>query len=145
MFKLESSIDNNKYDLDRFMNPVKSTERSKALYFDVIDSEFLFQLQKLSNFGTYKILDEEGRPDLLSERIFGTGKIQYWWILMLLNGLRLPSDLKRGMTIKYPSMYDLEAIYINLLPNISNGRESRSSIMAKEDRPLVRKEILYES
>ena len=139
MFKLESNIDNNKYDLDRFIREVPES-RSRALYFDIIDSEFLFQLKNLSNFGLYTVFDEEGRPDLLSERIFGVGKIQYWWILMILNDLRLPSDLKGGMTIKFPSIHDLERIYVNLLPNISPSNYSRSSISVK--KPLVRKESL---
>lgn len=138
MYKLDNNQQNNKYDIDRFMNPV---DNKKAIYFDIVDSEFLLQLKQLSTFGTYRVLDEEGRPDLLTERIYGAGNIQYWWILMLLNELRLPKDLKRGMIIKFPTVLDLEEIYVNLLPHIDKATVSRSSIFVK-GKPLVRKESL---
>lgn len=138
MYKLDNNQQNNKYDIDRFMNPI---ENKKTIYFDIVDSEFLLQLKQLSTFGTYRVLDEEGRPDLLTERIYGVGNIQYWWILMLLNELRLPKDLKRGMIIKFPTVLDLEDIYVNLLPHIDKSTVSRSSIFVK-DKPLVRKESL---
>ena len=138
MFKLESSIDNDKYDLDRFMKPV---DNQKTMYFDVVDSEFLLGLKQISKFGTYRIFDEEGRPDLLSERIYGPGRIQYWWIIMLFNNFRLPGDIKRGMIVKFPTVTDLENIYVDLLPNINSSKISKSSIMVK-DKPLVRKESL---
>ena len=138
MYKLDNNQQNNKYDIDRFMNPI---ENKKSIYFDIVDSEFLLQLKQLATFGTYRVLDEEGRPDLLTERIYGTGNIQYWWILMLLNELRLPKDLKRGMIIKFPTILDLEEIYVNLLPHIDKATVSRSSIFVK-GKPLVRKESL---
>ena len=60
---------------------------------------------------------------------------------MLLNELRLPKDLKRGMIIKFPTVLDLEEIYVNLLPHIDKATVSRSSIFVK-GKPLVRKESL---
>lgn len=135
MYDVNNDIQNDKYDLDRFINPV---DNSKTTYFDIVDSEFLFKLKSLDRFGTYNVIFEEGRPDLLSERIYGVGNTQYWWLLMYFNNIRLPRELKRGTTIRYPLIVDLENIYVNLLPHIGS---SRASITVKQ-QPLVRREIL---
>lgn len=114
-----------RYDLAKFISPVKR----RFAYFDIVDSEFLSSIRKLKKFNTYTITSEEGRPDLLSERIYGLGEIQFWWILMILNELRLPKDLKRGMIIKYPSRDDLEGIYLSL----GNKPESPLNTLGDDD------------
>lgn len=100
-----------RYDIAKFNRPV---DGSRFAYFDIVDSEFLRKLTNLKKFKTYIVKSEEGRPDLLAERIYGLGQSQFWWILMILNELRLPRDLKRGMIIRYPMRSDLEGIYLSL-------------------------------
>lgn len=109
-----------RYDITKFSNPVDQ----KFAYFDIIDSDFLFKLRNLKKFETYTITIEEGRPELVSERIYGLGETQFWWIIMLLNELRLPQDLKRGMVIRYPTRNDLEDIYLGLGNKPTNGLKS---------------------
>lgn len=105
-----------KFDIMKFNAPVDS----KYSYFDIIDSEFLTKLKNLKKYKTYTITVEEGRPDLISEKIYGLGQTQFWWILMVLNELRLPKDLKRGLIIRYPTREDLDGLYLSLGNNNVN-------------------------
>ena len=116
-FKLnlnQSYID--KFDIMKFSAPVNS----KYAYFDIIDSEFLRKLKNLKKYKTYTVTVEEGRPELISERIYGLGQTQFWWILMVLNELRLPKDLKRGLVLRYPTREDLDGLYLGLNNNDNN-------------------------
>ena len=79
---------------------------------DLLNSEFLRQLKELPENGTYTVSTEEGRPDLLSYKIYTD--TQYWWLLLIYNDLVYVDDLVLGMTIKFPSLADLEAIYFSL-------------------------------
>lgn len=116
-FKLnlnQSYID--KFDIMKFNAPVNL----KYAYFDIIDSEFLRKLKNLKKYKTYTVTVEEGRPELISERIYGLGQTQFWWILMVLNELRLPKDLKRGLVLRYPTREDLDGLYLGLNNNDNN-------------------------
>ena len=71
-FKLnlnQSYID--KFDIMKFNAPVNS----KYAYFDIIDSEFLRKLKNLKKYKTYTVTVEEGRPELISERIYGLNPV----------------------------------------------------------------------
>jgi hypothetical protein len=100
-----------KFDIGKFMLPVNN---NFASYFDVTDSEFLRNLQNNMEMRPYTIVKEVGRPDLLSESCYGSGNTELWWILMIINNMRLPTDLTLGKIIYYPSLRLLEDIYTRL-------------------------------
>ena len=99
-----------RYDVSNF---IRRTEKNDN-YFDIVDSEFLFRIKKLKNLRVFVVTIEANRPDLLSEAIYGEGNHQLWWILMFINNLRLPTDIKTGMVIQYPTLDQLENIYFSL-------------------------------
>lgn len=114
MFKIDSDKLAQRYDISKFM----SNENGSIL--DSVDSEFMYKLKNLSRYGTYTVISEVGRPDLLSERIYGAGLTQYWWILMMVNELRFPWDLTMNLVLRYPLIDDLEDIYFSLTPDVSS-------------------------
>lgn len=128
MYKIDPDYNLDRFDISRFMQPVTG---EAIAYFDIVDSEFLKNLMAIKVVGTYFVSKEEGRPDLLSERIYGTGNTQYWWILMLFNDLRLPSDLKRNTTVRYPTLSDLETLLVSLTPQGNNLRGKTGKIFEK--------------
>nr|DAP65232.1 MAG TPA: baseplate wedge protein [Caudoviricetes sp.] len=121
----QSYID--RFDIMKFNAPVNS----KFSYFDIIDSEFLRKLKSLKKYKTYKVTVEEGRPELVSERIYGVGQNQFWWILMVLNELRLPKDLKRGLVLRYPTREELEDIYLSLNNDTNSSNKPRLNDISK--------------
>nr|DAY41674.1 MAG TPA: baseplate wedge protein [Caudoviricetes sp.] len=121
----QSYID--RFDIMKFNAPVDS----KFSYFDIIDSEFLRKLKSLKKYKTYKVTVEEGRPELVSERIYGLGQTQFWWILMILNEIRLPKDLKRGLILRYSTREELENIYLSLNNDTNSNNKPRLNDISK--------------
>lgn len=118
MFKIDSNKMAQRYDISKFM----SNENGSIL--DSVDSEFLYKLMNLDQYGSYTVISEVGRPDLLSERIYGAGLTQYWWILMYVNELRFPWDLTMNLVLRYPLIDDLEDIYLTLTPDITSDSQT---------------------
>lgn len=79
--------------------------------FDPLNSYLLYQIPLLPIVGTYTIRKEENRPDLLSYNLYGD--TQYWWIILWYNSLYKPEDLKVGVKINYPSLSNIEQLYMN--------------------------------
>lgn len=94
-----------RFDLAKFM------EFGDDGVFDPLNSYMLYQIPRLTTIGTYVIRKEAERPDLLSYVIYGD--TQYWWVLMWYNAITKPQDLVTGLTIKYPSLGQLEQLYTN--------------------------------
>lgn len=46
--------------------------------------------------------DEKGAPDLISKKIFDTE--DYWWHIMVYNGLCLYQDIVEGMSLRIPDI-----------------------------------------
>lgn len=80
--------------------------------FDPLTSYTLDQLKKLPVKGNYAISGEDGRPDLVSYRIYGS--TQYWWLLMFYNDKINIEDIKTSDILYYPSLDDLENFYFSL-------------------------------
>jgi len=80
--------------------------------YDTVRSYFLYKVGKLPATATYTVIEEDGRPELLAHNIYGT--TQLWWLLMYYNGLIRPSDIVAGLKISYPSLRDLEDLYLSL-------------------------------
>ena len=94
-----------RYDLGKFI------EFSDG--FDPLTCAFFEEIDTLSVGGQYTVQGEDARPDLLSFRIYGD--VQYWWILMLFNGIKdINDDLKTGVEIRYPSISSIEDFYFSL-------------------------------
>lgn len=119
-----------KYDLCKFINKVDNN------FFDITDSQFMNLVNSLE-MKTYRVIREHQRPDLLSENIYGTGNTSLWWLLLFINGLSSPQELKSGMLIKFPTLNQLEDIYLKLsstLVSIDNSTKStiNKAIISKE-------------
>lgn len=81
--------------------------------FDVLNSYMLNTLKTLPSSGFVTYTGLSYRPDLLSEQCY-SGDSQYWWVLMMYNGLSSADDLIQGNSYKYPSLSDLEDVYFSL-------------------------------
>lgn len=94
-----------RFDLQKFVG------FSENVY-DYLDSYFIEQVTKLPVFGKTIVQIEENRPDLVSYRIYGT--TQFWYILMLYNGMVSPFELVEGQELNYPKIEDIEKLYFSL-------------------------------
>lgn len=80
--------------------------------YDPLNSSMMTDVTTLPQGGQYTVQGEDGRPDLLSYRIYG--HTQYWWILLLYNRLLDYSSIATGDVILYPSLDSLENFYFSL-------------------------------
>lgn len=127
MFKLANQSQAYRYDISNFIS-----RTAEGNYFDIVDSEFLNHLKSLKNLRVFVVTSQANRPDLLSEAIYGAGVHQLWWIIMYVNNLRLPTDIKTGMTINYPTIDQLETIYFKLVANnIPSNLKEPTAIIEK--------------
>ena len=65
--------------------------------YDPLTSDFLLKLPNLKIGGEYKIQKDELRPDNISFNIYGD--TQYWWVIMLYNGINELNELTSDKTI----------------------------------------------
>jgi hypothetical protein len=77
--------------------------------FDPANSRFLQRLKELPAIGQYTVVNDEGRPDLVSHAIYQD--TQFWWILLAYNGLLKSDDLVPGFEVQYFSLTDLNQLY----------------------------------
>lgn len=94
-----------RFDLQKFVGFTENV-------YDYLDSYFIEQVAKLPVFGKTIVQIEENRPDLVSYRIYGT--TQFWYILMLYNGMVSPFELVEGQELNYPKIEDIEKLYFSL-------------------------------
>lgn len=87
---------------------VLKTGSEAVVYFDIMDSELLEMITNSQKLRSIYVRSEIGRPDLLTESIYGYGDPWLWWIVMEINGLLFPSDIKAGMRIKFLTKPDLD-------------------------------------
>lgn len=76
---------------------------------DPLNSFMIININKLPEYGTIMITNQELRPDLLSYRIYGD--TQYWWLLLKYNNILDINELYNGRIIRYPSLDDIEYMY----------------------------------
>lgn len=93
-----------RYDQGKFMEFTDN--------YDPLTSSFMNDLISLPQVGKYTVQGEDGKPDLLSYRIYGD--TQYWWVLLIYNRKFEFSDIKTGDEIVYPSVDSLEDVYFSL-------------------------------
>jgi hypothetical protein len=94
-----------RFDLQKFVGLTEDV-------YDYLDSYFIDKVAKLPVYGTTFVQIEEARPDLVSYRLYKT--TQFWYILMLYNGMVSPFDLVEGQELKYPRIEDIEELYFSL-------------------------------
>tara|TARA_B100000700_G_scaffold311500_2_gene393635 strand:+ start:101917 stop:102783 length:867 start_codon:yes stop_codon:yes gene_type:complete len=102
-------IDINKQTEKRYAPEKLIRYSEKGGVYDILDSHFLAELARMPMAGTYVVVEDEGRPDVIAYKLFGS--TEYWWILMAYNNLVIPSQLVAGATIKYPNIQRLETMY----------------------------------
>jgi len=115
-----------RYDIAKFLEYV--TPDSGGSLFDVLGSYFWANVIFLPISGTYTVLSEANRPDLISYRIYGD--TQYYWIIMIYNGIANNEDIQLGTKIYYPSLQDLDNLYfkLNSLQTKANAAESLAAV-----------------
>jgi len=107
MFHLDEALETEaRYDIAKFCDFQEDV-------LDDLTSYFILKLPSLPEGGTYLVSGEEHRPDLLSYNIYKN--TQYWWPLLIYNGIRSTEDLIAGTTIRFPSIDSLEALYFQLV------------------------------
>lgn len=99
---------NNSLDTDTRYDTIKFLEFNKDNV-DPLNSFMLLNITNLPPHGTYLVKNEEGRPDLLSYRIYND--TQYWWALMWYNSIMNVNDIKTGMVLQYFNVGQLEELY----------------------------------
>lgn len=102
-------IDLNSNTTDRF-DMGKFLEYSDN--YDPLTSAIMSDVLTLRSGGQYTVQGEDGRPDLISFRIYGN--VQYWWILLLYNSILDYNSIVTGEVLNYPSLDSLEDFYFSL-------------------------------
>lgn len=106
MFYINTEIETpTRFDIAKFF-------RFTGIGFEVLDSAMLQLVSELPVSGYFTITTQAERPDLLSWDIYNS--VDYWWVLLLYNGINRVKDLTIGKVISYPSLDSLASFYLNL-------------------------------
>lgn len=92
-------------------------DMSKFMLFDVdvyepVTSSVLENIKNLKSGGQYTVTGEDFRPDLISNKIYGTTEL--WWILLIYNEKLSFNDVQNSDELEYPSVQALEDLYFSL-------------------------------
>lgn len=84
--------------------------------YDFLRSYFCQKLGYVPSYSDFEITVQEERIDLIANTIFdGTyNPVQYWWIILMYNGIYDISELKTGTKLKAPRLSDLEDLYFRV-------------------------------
>lgn len=93
--------------------------------FDPLTGQFQYQLLSLPVAGEYLIQGNVERPDAISYLIYGDP--QYWWILLMYNGILDVSGISTGTVISYPSIDNLENLLFSLKADETAQQAATSS------------------
>lgn len=80
--------------------------------FDIIRSYFSQQLGYIPEFGDMEIVTNEGRIDLCA--LDALGETQYFWILLMYNGIIDVNELTTGKILKIPDKNKIEELYFRV-------------------------------
>ncbi len=78
-------------------------------FFDVYNSNFLFLINEIKEYGEFKVTNEERRIDLISYNIYGS--TQFWWMLLEYNDIVDQFAISKGDVLKFFDLSDLESKY----------------------------------
>ena len=101
-FELESD---ERYDLGKFLQWVDDNH-------DPLTSNLFENIKKIKSGGLYTIQGDGERPDNISFKIYGS--TEYWWVILLYNGITEYNSLPNGKQINYPNLQALEDFYFSL-------------------------------
>ena len=110
-FELESD---ERYDLGKFLQWVDDNH-------DPLTSSMFENVRKLRSGGNYIVQGDGERPDNISFKLYGS--TEYWWIILIYNGLIEHNRISNGQQIKYPEIQALEDFYFSL--KIKQDRQDR--------------------
>jgi len=99
------------YETDIRFDNAKFLDYSEGCY-ETLTSSFLYEIEKLPPVDRFTVTSEEKRPDLISQKIYGS--TQYWWLLMEYNNIIDINNIVNGTIFEYPDLIDLENIYFSL-------------------------------
>ena len=96
------------------------TDLSKFMLFDVdsydVNTAQIFTLiRELPVSGEYTVQGQDGRPDLVSYEIYND--TQYWWVLLIYNGMTDTSEIVHADTLRFPDLQSLEDLFFSLKVN----------------------------
>jgi len=112
MYYINTSRDiKNRYDIAKFVEWY--TPSFDTPVYDILYSYFWNNVVNIPQGGSFVVSGEENRPDLISYKIYG--ETQYWWIILLYNGLSSNEQVTAGLELKYPLLVDMEALYFKLM------------------------------
>lgn len=80
--------------------------------YDPLTSTFIQELRELPSAGEFIVQNEEGRPELVSFRIYGT--TQHWWILLIYNDILETDGFTNGDVIRFPSLDSIDDLFFSL-------------------------------
>jgi hypothetical protein len=80
--------------------------------YDPMTSDILDNFQSLEAGGQFRVEGDDGRPDIISDKIYGS--TQYWWAILLYNGFQSFNDIVHAQELRYPALSDVEDFYFNL-------------------------------
>lgn len=124
-----------RFDISKFMSFENDVH-------DPLTSFFFQKLKSLPVRGKYKITVDSGRPEFISQILFGN--TQYWWLIMEYNDLLYTSELVNGLEINYFSLNELEDLYFSLVTNELNDKIVDKSKIS-ETRTIDLGNIIVES
>lgn len=99
-------------------DPARYIEFRSGTY-DPINAYLLRALKDLPVQGTYTVVDDINRPDMISAAIY-RNDTQYWWLLMLYNNITSYAPgtkyllIPNGTVVKFFSLDDLERLRFSL-------------------------------
>lgn len=97
---------NERFNLSNFM------EFTNSVY-DSLSSNIQFRIKYLPLAGKFKVSEREAkRPDLISYEVYGN--TQFWWLIMMYNGIIDFTKIAEGAEVVYPSLADIESLYKQL-------------------------------
>lgn len=123
-----------RYDIAKFLEYVTPPPVSEGPVFDVLASYFWNKIPDLPLGGNYLVVGEANRPDLISYRIYGD--TQYYWIIMIYNGISFNEDIIMGLQLSYPSLKDLEDLYFKL-NSLQTNANAAAVLAAEAPTPAV--------
>lgn len=84
--------------------------------FDYLRSYFCQQLGYVPSYSDFEITKEEGRVDLVANSMFEgvSNPTQYWWIVLMYNGIYDIEELKCNTKLKCPDLSALEDLYFRV-------------------------------
>jgi len=80
--------------------------------FNPLTSSLFKDIKALPLKGKYAIQKEESRPELVSNKVYGN--TQYWWVIMIYNGLVNTDEVINGLVVKYPKLDSVEDLLFSL-------------------------------